>query len=258
MRVPCWYIENEKVSMRNIQKLAQKRKCMSSEMYDQTNEARDKLFCSLGKVDPDVIGHIINPAFMGGPQWPSLRQAFSVIRSEQSVKIASNGLSDPFDDMADPNNGFRLEVIAETAEKLVTDISSTWLFKLVYAISQQAAHSGQIAQFVATHGVVTMELYAEDCGLEEFQNKNGMVGVILGVESPDMPKSINFPAEEITLVTVQILTPDELDYVSEKRAEGRDHIHELLQKKGIYHLIKPKRKSVLESSGGKGKFWKKS
>jgi hypothetical protein len=231
---------------------------MSTEIYDQTNEARDKLFSSLGKVDSDVIGHIINPAFMGGPQWPSLRQAFSVIRSGKSIKIASNGLSDPFDDMAEPNNGFRLEVIAETKEKLGSDISSTWLFKLVYAISQQAAHSGQIAEFVATHGVVTMELYAEDCGLEELQNKDGMVGVILGVESPDMPKSIKFPAEEIVLVSVQILTPDELDYVSEKRAEGRNHIHELLQKKGIYHRIKLNRKSVLGSASDKWKFWKKS
>lgn len=231
---------------------------MSTEIYDQTNEARDKLFSSLGKVDSDVIGHIINPAFMGGPQWPSFRQAFSVIRSDKSIKIASNGLSDPFDDMAEPNNGFRLEVIAETTGKLGADISSTWLFKLVYAISQQAAHSGQIAEFVTTHGVVTMELYAEDCGLEELQNKDGMVGVILGVESPDMPKSIKFPAEEIVLVSVQVLTPDELEYVSEKRAEGRDHIHALLQKKGIYHRIKLNRKSVLGNASDKWKFWKKS
>lgn len=231
---------------------------MSTEIYDQTNEARDTLFSSLGNVDPDVIGHIINPAFMGGPQWPSLRQAFSIIRTSKSIKVASNGLSDPFEDMAEPNNGFRLEVIAETVEKLEADISNTWLFKLVYAISQQAAHSGQIADFVATHGVVTMELYAEDCGLEEFQNKDGMVGVILGVESPDMPKSVKFPAEEITLVTVQILTPDELDYVAEKRAEGRNHIHELLQKKGIYHRIKLNRNSVLGNGSSKWKFWKKS
>jgi len=231
---------------------------MSTEIYDKTNEARDALFSSLGNVDSDVIGHIINPAFMGGPQWPSLRQAFSIIRTNKSIKVASNGLSDPFDDMVEPNNGFRLEVIAETTEKLEADISNTWLFKLVYAISQQAAHSGQIADFVKTHGVVTMELYAEDCGLEEFQNKDGMVGVILGVESPDMPKSIKFPAEEITLVTVQILSPDELDYVPKKRAEGRNHIHELLQKKGIYHRIKLNRKSVLENGSSKWKFWKKS
>lgn len=231
---------------------------MNTEIYNKTNEARDKLFSSLGNVDPDVIGHIINPAFMGGPKWPSLRQAFSVIRTDKSIKIASNGLSDPFDDMTEPNNGFKLEVIAETTEEIGSDISSTWLFKLVYAISQQAAHIGQIAEFISTHGVVTMELYAEDCGLEEFQNKDGMVGVILGVESQDMPKTIKFPAEEITLVTAQILTPDELDYASEKGAEGRNHIHELLQKKGIFHHIKPSRKSVLVSSSGKLKFWKRS
>ena len=40
---------------------------MSSEIYEKTNAARDELFGSLGKVDPDVIAHAINPAFMGGP-----------------------------------------------------------------------------------------------------------------------------------------------------------------------------------------------
>lgn len=231
---------------------------MGTELYDQTNDARNRLFGSPGKVDPDVIGHIINPAFTEGPQWPSLRQAFSIIRSDESVMIASNGPSDPFQDMAEPNNGFKLEVIAETTEKLVADPSGNWLFKLVHAVSQQAVHSGQVADFVATHGVITMELYAEDCGLEELQNSEGMAGVMPGVEKPGMPKRIKFPTEEITLVTIQILTPDELDYVSEKRLEGRNHVHELLQKKGIYHRIELKRKSVLESAGSGWKFWKKS
>lgn len=122
---------------------------MSTEIYDQTNEAREKLFSSLGQVDPDVIAHIINPAFMGGPRWPALRQAFSVIRTNTSIKVVSNGLSDPFDDVVEPNNGFRLEVVAETKEKVGADISGSWLFKLVYAVSQQAAHSGQLASFVA-------------------------------------------------------------------------------------------------------------
>ncbi len=236
---------------------------MSTEIYDKTNDVRDALFSTLGKVDTDVIAHLINPAFMGGPQWPALRQAFSIIRTDDSIKVASTGLSDPFEDIEEPNNGFKLEIIAETREDLGDDISNSWLFKLVYSISQQAAHSGQMAEFIANHDVITMELFAEDDGLEEFQNENGMVGVMIGIESPDIPKNVQFPAEEIILATVQILTPDELAYVAEHRAEGRNHLHELMKNSGLYHYIKPNRESLLKdvnSSNGSPwwKFWKKS
>jgi len=58
-----------------------------------------------------------------------------------------------------------------------------------------------------------MELRADDCDLHEYQNENGMVGVIIGVEHPNFPKEISFPGGEIVLATVQVLTPDELSYV---------------------------------------------
>ncbi|MCP3037566.1 hypothetical protein K6X10_20445 [Xanthomonas euvesicatoria pv. allii] len=219
---------------------------MSSEIYEKTNAARDELFGSLGKVDPDVIAHAINPAFMGGPSWPALRQAFSVIRTSNSIRVASNGLSDPFDDVEEPNNGYRLEILAETKEKLTGDIAGSWLFKLVYALSQQAACSGQIADFIERHGVITMELFAQDCGLEDFQNEHGMVGVMIGVEHPELPKKIQFPAEDVFLAAVQILKPDELAYVAEKRAEGRNHLHSLMKSSGQYHFVSPGRGSLLE------------
>ncbi|MGF1868246.1 suppressor of fused domain protein [Enterovibrio norvegicus] len=236
---------------------------MSTEIYDKTNDVRDVLFSSLGKVDTDVIAHLINPAFMGGPQWPTLRQAFSIIRTDDSIKVVSTGLSDPFDDVEEPNNGFKIEIIAETTEDLGDDISSSWLFKLVYSISRQAAHNGKMAEFIANHGVITMELFAEDDGLDEFQNENGMVGVMIGVEHPDIPKIVQFPAEEIILATVQILTPDELEYAVEYRAEGRNHLHELMKKSGIYHYIIPNRQSLLKgvnpsSASPWWKFWDKS
>ncbi|WP_277571532.1 hypothetical protein [Xanthomonas euvesicatoria] len=160
--------------------------------------------------------------------------------------MASNGLSDPFDDVEEPNNGYRLEIVAETKDKLTGDIAGSWLFKLVYALSQQAACSGQIADFIERHGVITMELFAQDCGLEDFQNEHGMVGVMIGVEHPELPKKIQFPAEDVFLAAVQILKPDELAYVAEKRAEGRNHLHSLMKSSGQYHFVSPGRGSLLE------------
>ena len=64
-----------------------------------SHNARQACWSQVGTVDSDVLSHIINPAFMGGPRWPALRQAFAVIRrpDTQTVVLASDGLSDPFD-----------------------------------------------------------------------------------------------------------------------------------------------------------------
>ncbi len=218
---------------------------MNTKLFEATCLERDKLYESLGKVDNDVIAHIINPAFMGGPAWPALRQAFSVIRRDDSIIIASNGLSDPFDDLEEVNSGFEVEIIAETKSNIDCDIMDSWLFRLVYSVSQQAAQSGQFKTFIDTHNVITMELFAEDDGLEMFQNSNGIVGVMFGVEHPKRPKNIVFPGGNITLVTVQVLTPKELEYVVEHRAEGRNTLHQLFKESGIYHFCDPNRKSLI-------------
>ena len=60
--------------------------------------ARDAFYATLGTVDADVLAPLLNPALMGGPRWPSLRQAWRVIRRADSILIASDGLSDPFED----------------------------------------------------------------------------------------------------------------------------------------------------------------
>lgn len=219
---------------------------MSQNLFDETCKVRDELYSSIGNVEPDVIAHLINPAFMGGPAWPALRQAFSIVHRGGNTIVISNGLSDPFDDVEEINSGFGIEIYAETKERIEGPISQSPLFKLVYATAQQAAHSGQMADFVRKYEVITMELYADDCGLYEFQNEKGMVGIIIGVEHPDIPKKFDFPGGEVILASVQVLTPEELNYVAEARAEGRKYLHEKLKASGIYHFLSPGRKSLVE------------
>lgn len=218
---------------------------MDQQLFDETTTARDKVFESLGSVCPDVIAHAINPAFMGGPVWPALRQAFSIIRTNNSTIISSNGLADPFDDEEEKNSGFAVEVMAEANVALDENITDHWLFKLVYSVSQQAANSGVFKDYLDKYGVITMELFAEDDGLEAFQNDNGMVGIMIGVEHPERPKNVAFPGGDVCLAMVKILTPDELDYVCEHGVEGRNELHRLFNESKSYHFNQPKRKSVL-------------
>ena len=199
----------------------------------------------MGNVEPDVIAHLINPAFMGGPAWPALRQAFSVVHRGGNTMVISNGLSDPFHDVEEANTGFGIEVYAETREPIKGPIAESALFKLAYATAQQAAHSGQIADLVRQYGVITMELHADDCGLHEYQNDNGMVGIMIGVEHPDIPKKLAFPGGEVIFATVQVLTPEELRYVVEARAAGRNDLHARLKASGICHFLSPGRRSLI-------------
>jgi hypothetical protein len=227
---------------------------MSEALFEETCKVRDGIYASIGTVDSDVIAHIINPAFMGGPRWPALRQAFSVIRRDNSTIVISNGLADPFDDREEPNAGFGIEIYAETKAKIEGNIADSSLFKLVYAVAQQAAHSGQIADFVRKYNVITMELYADDCGLQEYQNQDGMVGIMIGVESPEIPKLCNFPGGEVVLATVQVLTAEELAYVAEARAEGRNNLHEKFKASGVYHFLSPHRESLIKRQDSQTKI----
>ena len=67
---------------------------------DRTAAARKDTWQEVGTQEPLILSDTVNPALMGGPKWPALRQAFRVIRRRTgNVILASDGLSDPFDDI---------------------------------------------------------------------------------------------------------------------------------------------------------------
>ena len=47
-----------------------------------------------------MLSHLVSPTLSGGPKWPALRQAFRLVRRPNgNIILASDGLSDPFDDI---------------------------------------------------------------------------------------------------------------------------------------------------------------
>lgn len=221
---------------------------MSKSLTEETYDAREQLYASIGEVEPSVMGHIISPSFTGGPAWPTTRQAFSIIRRNANTMVITNGLADPFDDTEERNSGFNIEIYAETSEPVAPvdgDLKESAVFRLVYATAKQAAHSGQFVSLLEQYGVVSMELYAEDCGLQEYQNENGMVGVIIGIEHPDFSNKVTFPGGEVVLASVQILTTTELEYLAANGTEGRNNLHEKFKSSGVHHLLSPNRDSLV-------------
>jgi len=198
--------------------------------FQESCALRSNFWAGIGKVDVDVIGHLINPTFMGGPRWPSLRQAFIVVRRGTSTIVASDGLSDPFDDPADEEaksyNGFGLEFYAETPGNLDPVIGS-WQFDVVWQMSQNAANVGNIQPLLRQYKYLTTELYDVKAP-DEFHNHDGRVGVLLGLPSKTVPSSVALSLETIDIVNVKLLTLKELQYVVQFSKEGRDKLAELL------------------------------
>jgi hypothetical protein len=215
---------------------------------ERTIEARKRFWQKVGQLDPDVLSFLINPAFTGGPYWPAMRQAFCKINTENTVILASDGLSDPFDDEEEANQGFQLECYIETEDiSLETDISEvsrTWVFQLLYQIAQNMAAHGGVKKLLDQYGVLSMEVYNVDVP-DQWVNEEGRVGLLLGIESPGIPSVIRLPFGETRLVSIKLLTLRELDFVLEHGTEGRWKLVELFQKQGSFHRSSLNRESVV-------------
>ena len=180
--------------------------------------ARDAFYATLGEVDADVLAPLVNPAFMGGPRWPSLRQAWRVIRRADSILIASDGLSDPFEDDDDVfvPRGHLLEVCIEAPLSAFDGgaVQASWLFDVIYQVSQNVADHGSIDLLVQRHGSVSMALEVQDApkGLED---ENGQLGVLLAQGTATIPPSLATPYGAVMLLAATVLQPAEMAHIGE-------------------------------------------
>ncbi|MEG1118446.1 MAG: hypothetical protein RSE46_25650, partial [Janthinobacterium sp.] len=169
--------------------------------------ARDAFYGTLGTVDADVLAPLVNPAFMGGPRWPSLRQAWRVIRRPDSIVIASDGLSDPFEDDDDVfvPRGHLLEVCIEAPLSAFDgqEVAQSWLFDVIYQVSQNVADHGSIDLLVQRHGSVSMVLDVQDAP-EGLEDENEQVGVLLAQGTATIPPSFDTPYGEVMLLTATV------------------------------------------------------
>jgi hypothetical protein len=205
------------------------------EHFDKSCELRDNYWKSIGEVDPDVITHLINPAFMGGPAWPSLRQAFLTINPPGRTILASDGLSDPYDDMDTnpgnaPYNGFGLEVYVST-EKLTVPVNTTWQFQLVYQAAQLVADQGNMINLLNDLTYISTEFYNVDVPAS-FRNADDRVGAMIGLPDPTISGDVQLSLEGVKMVNVKLLTIPELEYVINNGAQGRAKLAELLIAQG--------------------------
>ncbi|EJN21868.1 suppressor of fused domain protein [Pseudomonas sp. GM80] len=222
----------------------------------------DRHWNAVGVSERDVLGYMISPSFMGGPDWPSTRQAYRIVRRGDSIILASEGLSDPFDDPEERSNGFEMELFVETADIPehargalgdVAPLQQSWAFEMLKHIAATVANAGGITGQLQQYGALSLELpgfsqshYMSDQLPAQFVTEDDMVGVLLGAPQPDFPTLLeDMPLSPVKLVPVVLITAAELEYVRAGGQTARQDLIARLQAAGAGHLSNLNRASVV-------------
>jgi len=219
-----------------------------NDAVNQAFNARQAFWSKWGAVHPDVIAPIINPTFSGGPRWPSFRQSWRVVRRGPLTLVASDGLSDHFEDEKPPSStGFGLEFFALTADRLDAQIQRTWLFELVFQCSQLAASNRRIRPMLEQLGTISTQVYGVDAP-DEWKTDDGSVGLLLNLHDtrPDaIGSTMSLPLGKALAVNVKMLTRLELQFIAANGERGRADVAQKLVSLGDIHGSSVSRRSVV-------------
>lgn len=222
----------------------------------------DRHWGSVGTSERDVLGYAISPSFSGGPYWPSTRQAYRVVRRGETIIIATEGLSDPFDDVEGMGNGFEMELFIETADipehaigplGEVDPFKRSWAFELVKHVAKTVADAGGVTHQLDQYGALSLEIpgfsqshHMSDQFPKHFVTDDDSTGVLLGAPEPDFPTRLNdMPLSPVRLVPVVLITASELEYVRSGGRAAREDLVSRLAAAGIGHLSSLQRDSVV-------------
>jgi len=222
----------------------------------------DRHWRAVGTVERDVLAYMISPTFSGGPCWPSTRQAYRVVRRGDTILLATEGLSDPFDDTEGMGNGFEMELFVETADipehaygpvGEVDPFKRSWAFELVEHVARTVADAGGITHQLDQYGALSLEIpgFSQSHHMSEqlpklFVTDDDCTGVLLGAPEPDFSTRVeDMPLSPVRLVPVVLITAAELEYVRSGGRAAREDLVSRLQEAGIGHMSSLHRASVV-------------
>ena len=169
-------------------------------LVEQSRRARHVAYSSIGRVQDFCIEEDPLDLPQSCSKWPCIVQRFQVIHRprENTVVLVSDGLSDPFDDLAeDANvNGYGIEFFIETPiNELgldVHEIKSSWQYQLLFTVCSMAAGHGGIRHMIDYMDILSTEAEGvADAIPSEYRNEHvnpeDRVGALLGLldESQD-------------------------------------------------------------------------
>jgi hypothetical protein len=211
--------------------------------------ALDAYWATVGCVDADLLSYMVNPQFQGAPPWPNMRQAFRVIRTPDTLILASDGLSDPFvsTDIMDVS-GFGMEVFVELPglQTMTQDaIMASAAFGLIESLARNVADAGGLIPRLKKFGLLSMEVPLHPGFGPHFTSDDGMAAVLLGMIVPDRTVTLAQPFGPVRMVPVTLLHMRELDYLIDGGAAARDALGVALLDAGVGHISDPARGALV-------------
>ncbi|MBF4461361.1 MULTISPECIES: hypothetical protein [unclassified Rathayibacter] len=202
-------------------------------------EDRAEMWRAVGALDRTVVVSTEDPGTRGGARWPTDHRAFLRIERADSVVLATDGLSDPFDRLARPGTGLGLELCLESSALCgvpAADLWNHWHFRVLYEAARRAALQGVCCRT----GLDTARL-AGTSAPASWLDADGCVGVLLGLRSPRLPEHIELATGEAELVTLTPLRPQEYAWAAvdaTARAEIGDRLRRLPHDE-LVHTARP-------------------
>lgn len=221
-----------------------------SAQEEKTFAARDQFWDQIGFTDDDLISYAVNPQFMGAPSWPNTRQTYRIVRTGDSLIIASDGLSDPFptSDGRSENCGYEMEVFIEIPgwqNRSFEQIQNSWAFSAVELFAQNTAGSGGFLSQLEKHGVMSMELPLSR-GPVGWAGESGNIGALIDVPlAPGMNLIKGLPGgRPARIVPLTLIQPKELQICIKGGGRARKLLANDLVAAGVGHRTPVNRDSL--------------
>ena len=209
--------------------------------YELTVQARQKFWKSIGSLDPHLMASMSSPRPAGGPAWPTTRQAYLIIRRDASILLATDGMSDPFEDPEKKGNGFEMELFLETNDVKLADhptdedyakVRDSWAFELLMETGKLVGDSGGLVPMLDKFGVISTEFPGvsqshaiKDQVPARFVTEDGSIGILIGQPAPDFDTVIpGTPFSKVKAVPIVLLTADELTFIRKGGETARKEV----------------------------------
>ncbi|MCR9235797.1 MAG: hypothetical protein NXI17_03940 [Alphaproteobacteria bacterium] len=207
--------------------------------------ARWTYWNTLGDLAPDLIAPQVNPIYKNVPAWPSDRLAFLTIEREASTIMATDGLSDPFEDQNRSSQGFRVEFFIDITERPLSEQSRHIAVETLMTIAYNTVARGGVEDLLDEYGLISMEIPESDLPATHLTS-DGSAGILLGGPKADFETLyVDGPLGDIELVSLTLLTGRETDLIRKKGASARADIAQNLLESGIGHRTIIGRPSII-------------
>ncbi|WP_084580594.1 suppressor of fused domain protein [Sphingomonas azotifigens] len=218
-------------------------------LAERSAEARAGFWAVLGPTSDRILSSA--PA---GSLWPGGHEAYRLIHRGSAILLATDGLSDPFDESAS-TNGFEIELFVEgPGEGAPAQVAGDgWMLEVLRRVAAIVAEEQGILRPLERHGPIPLELTNVSSSAAiaarlpaHFLTADDVLGVMIGAPDPDFATRIDdMPLSPVRVLPVVLLTAAELGEIRAGDSETRDAVLARLQASGVGHCSDLQRESIV-------------